>query len=445
MNHSAYTIPVRLSFLLFFAIILYSCSDNDQLFDGGNGTEVNPYQISTVEQLQEIAEEENLDKHFIQINDIDASPSAEFQDGSGFQPIGTREQPFTGSYNGNGNSISSLLVHNQRSGENAVGFFGYVQDGLIENLTIDNRSPSWLNKIEKSAIGNNINVNAPGPLMSQVELSEARGVGGFIGFNDGGTVRNCAYLGVAGGFISQGMAGFIGVNTGTVENTHFNGSLSSGSVAGFVWINAGTISQSSANGSADGMTGWGFASSNYGQIINSYVNMEVNGTNGAAGFVRNHEDGIIQSSFATGRTSSSINISGFVLNNYAEINNVYSTMNLEVVDFDAPRQIAGVVLSNEENGTIENSYFADSVEITGSSDFTKAAIIENRGILDNVYWDSERSGLLETVISGSTEGATGLTTTQITGPEAKQNMPEFDWTNVWRTTEGYPVLRWEEE
>jgi len=25
-------------------------------------------------------------------------------------------------------------------------------------------------------------------------------------------------------------------------------------------------------------------------------------------------------------------------------------------------------------------------------------------------------------------------------------MPEFNWVNIWRTTEdGYPVLRWEEE
>lgn len=281
--------------------------------------------------------------------------------------------------------------------------------------------------------------------MSRVDLSETRGVGGFIGFNDGGTVRNCSYLGVAGGFISQGMAGFIGVNTGTVENAHFDGNLTSGSVAGFVWINAGTISQSSANGSADGMTGWGFVRSNYGQITNSSLNMDVNGTNGAAGFVGNHEDGIIQSSFATGTTSSSVNISGFVLNNNAEINNVYSTMNLEVVDFDAPRQIAGIALSNEDNGTIENSYFAGSVEINGSSDFTKAAIIENGGTLDNVYWDSERSGLFEAVLSGSNEGATGLTTTQMTGPAAEQNIPEFDWMNVWRTTDGYPVLRWQED
>ena len=412
---------------------------------GGNGSQPNPYQVHTLDDLVAISLEENLDKHYIQVADIDASASFELQNGSGFQPIGTREKPFTGSYNGNGHTISSLFVHNQKTGVNAVGFFGYVKDGLIENLTIDNRSPSWLNKTEMSGTGSNTSIIADGLLMNQVDLSETRGVGGFIGFNDGGTVRNSSYLGVAGGFISQGMAGFIGVNTGTVENAHFDGNLTSGSAAGFVWINTGEIRQSSAKGSADGITGWGFASSNYGKIINSYVNMDVNGTNGAAGFVGNHEDGIIQSSFASGVTSSSINISGFVLTNSAEISNVYSTMNLEVVDFDAPRQISGIAVTNKENGTIANTYFAGSVEITGSSDFSKAAIIENLGTLGSLYWDMERSGLNDAVFNGSPDGATGLNTSQMTGPAAEQNMPEFDWVNIWRTTEdGYPVLRWEE-
>jgi hypothetical protein len=412
---------------------------------GGDGSQANPYQVHTIDDLVAIGLEENLDKHFIQMGDIDASASEELSNGSGFQPIGTREQPFTGSYNGDGYTISSLFIHNQKTGDDAVGFFGYVKDGIIENITIDNRSPSWLNKVQKSAIENDTIMIVDEPPLNRVDLSETRGVGGFIGFNDGGIVRNCSYLGVAGGFISQGMAGFIGVNTGTVENAHFDGNLTSGSVAGFVWINAGEIRQSSAKGSADGITGWGFASSNYGHIINSYVNMDVNGTNGAAGFVGNHEDGIIQSSFASGVTSSSINISGFVLTNNAEISNVYSTMNLEVVDFDAPRQVSGIAVTNKENGVIENSYFAGSVEITGSSDFSKAAIIENLGLLDNLYWDMERSDLNDAVLDSSPDGATGLTTAQMTGPAAEQNMPEFDWVNIWRTTEdGYPVLRWEE-
>jgi|GEM_PF-2659475 len=440
------SIPFTIYFIVLLGCGTESRSLDKNFFEDGEGTLENPYQIANLDHLQAIGDTVHLDKHFIQIADIDASASTELQNGSGFQPLGTREQPFTGSYNGDGHTISSLFIHNQKTGDDAVGFFGYVKDGLIENITIDNRSPSWLNKVQKSAIENETIMIVDEPPINQVDLSETRGVGGFIGFNDSGIVRNCSYQGVAGGYISQGMAGFIGVNTGTVENAHFDGNLTSGSVAGFVWINAGEIRQSSANGSGDGITGWGFVSTNYGQIINSYVNMDVNGTNGAAGFAGTHEDGIIHSSFASGVTSSSIKISGFVLTNNAEVSNVYSTMNLEVVDFDAPRQISGIVVSNEENGVIENSYFAGSVQITGSSDFSKAAIIENLGLLENLYWDMEQSDLKDAVVNGSPEGATGLSTAQMTGPAAEQNMPEFDWVNVWRTTEdGYPVLRWEEE
>ncbi|TVR17470.1 MAG: hypothetical protein EA391_04710 [Balneolaceae bacterium] len=412
---------------------------------GGDGSEANPYLVYSIADLVAIGLEENLDKHYIQMGDIDASGSIELQNGSGFQPIGTREQPFTGSFNGNGYTIFGLFVHNQRSSNNATGFFGYMKNGLIEEVIIDNRSPSWLSKTEKNFSGQ-VGKISKEPIFSQADLTSTRGVGAFIGFNDGGTIRNSVYMGTAGGHIHQAMGGFAGVNTGVIENSHFNGNLSSGSVAGFVVINTGSIDQSSANGSASGMTGWGFVLTNYGQITNSFADIGVSGTNGAAGFVGYHEGGVITSSYASGIISSSIDISGFALNNNAEINNVHSVMDLDVVDFSASRRIAGVALSNKHNGRIENSYFAGSVEITGSSDFSKAAIIENQGTMDNVYWDKERSGLNNTVAVGSPDGATGLTTTQMTGPAAEQNMPGFDWVNLWRTTpDGYPVLRWEDE
>ena len=411
---------------------------------GGDGSETNPYLVHSLADLVAIGLEENLDKHYIMVSDIDASDSRDLQNGSGFQPIGTRERPFTGSFRGDGYTISSLWIHNQRAGDNAVGFFGYVKDGLIEDVIIDNRSPNWLNKAEKNLIGREGQI----PLelnYSKADLSNMRGIGTFVGFNDGGTIRNSVYMGLAGGHIHQGLGGFVGINTGLIENSHFDGNLSSGSVAGFVVINTGTINQSSAKGIAGGMTGWGFVLTNYGKIDNSFVDMNIGSANGAAGFVGYHEDGVITSSFASGSISSSIDISGFVLNNNAEISNVYSTISLEAVDFQASRKIAGIVFSNKQNGKIDNSYFAGSIDITGSSDFTKAAIFENMGTMENIYWDTELSGLNDTVVEGSPEGATGLTTIQMTGPSAEQNMAGFDWLNIWRTTEdGYPVLRWQE-
>ena len=70
----------------------------------------------------------------------------------------------------------------------------------------------------------------------------------------------------------------------------------------------------------------------------------------------------------------------------------------------------------------------------------------NSGMIEHGYWDKESTGMDTGVDQGDPEGATGLSTAQMTGPSAEQNMREFDWVNIWRTTEdGYPVLRWEEE
>jgi len=450
-QHTMHISPFTFLFIWLSAMTIISCGTDSGPFkglpfEGGNGTSENPFQVASVEQLQVIGDSLYLDKHFIQVTDIDASKSAEFQNGSGFQPIGTREKPFTGSFNGNGYTISALFIHNQRSSDNATGFFGYVKNGMIEDVTIDNQSPDWNKHIKASEQFKNRQKGYSEVRMSELDLSNARGIGGLVGYNDAGTVRNSVYKGGVSGHIHQGIGGFAGINTGLIENCHFVGNISSGSTAGFAWTNGGQIRNSSTEGSADGMTSHGFVSTNYGEIVNSYADMDISGSNGAAAFARSNIGGVIESSFATGSTFSGYNIAGFVRNNSGEIRNVYSTTELEVVDYYDDRQIAGIVVSNEDKGIIENSYFAGTVEITGSSGFTKAAIIENLGTVGSLYWDMERSGLNDAVENGPDEGATGLTTAQMTGPSTDQNMPGFDWVNIWRINEdGYPVLRWEGE
>jgi len=38
-------------------------------------------------------------------------------------------------------------------------------------------------------------------------------------------------------------------------------------------------------------------------------------------------------------------------------------------------------------------------------------------------------------------GATGLTTSEMQGTSAQENMPEFDWDEIWMTVSGnYPIL-----
>ncbi len=50
-------------------------------------------------------------------------------------PIGTKEKPFKGTFNGNNKTISNLII---TSGDDYIGFFGYAEGGAIQNLTIQN-------------------------------------------------------------------------------------------------------------------------------------------------------------------------------------------------------------------------------------------------------------------------------------------------------------------
>jgi trimeric autotransporter adhesin len=71
----------------------------------------NPYTVGTFDDLMAMRYENYLEKHFIQISDIDASPSKDIGDFSGFIPIRTLKAPFTGSYNGNGYQITDLAYY----------------------------------------------------------------------------------------------------------------------------------------------------------------------------------------------------------------------------------------------------------------------------------------------------------------------------------------------
>jgi len=416
---------------------------------GGDGSQANPYQVHTLDDLVAIGLEENLDKHYIQVADIDASESEKLNNGSGFTHIGDAEHPFTGVYDGDGFVIRDLHLNFNRS-DSHNGLFGYAKNAEIVNVIVDNSTQ--LNMKFKGFFDDAAQAtkHSASPKVAEWEFSHAeeRGIAGLVGTNDGGLVSHCYFKGRVKGDISQAVAGLVGINSGTIEHSSFEGEVSSGGGGvGLVFFNHGLISDSSVKARITGQVAFGFVGFNVGDILNSYADIDVAGSNGGAtGFVGRHESGTISSSFVRGRTFSGNSVAGFVNSNNAEIHDVYSATDLVMVDFNDNRTIAGFVVTNEENGNIENSYFTGSVEITGSSGFTKAAMIENLGTLGSLYWDMERSDLNDAVLDGSPDGATGLSTAEMRGPAAEKNMPGFDWVNIWRTTEGgYPKLRWEEE
>lgn len=121
-------------------------------------------------------------------------------------PIGTKNMPFSGNFDGNGHTISGLNY----SGEYA-GLFGYMNNGTISNI-----------KLADSSFAN------------------GTASGGICAVNNGGTIENSAVDNVA---VSGGTAGGIcGQNSGTITDCFFSGNVSSdGKSGGICGSNSGTI------------------------------------------------------------------------------------------------------------------------------------------------------------------------------------------------------------
>ena len=119
------------------------------LFDGGDGSELNPYLISTNKQLNLIRN--NLSASYKLTTDLDLTydtqnPSGQFYNGGkGWLPIGTTTNSysstfmgsyFTGNFDGNGYSITGLYIN--RSDEYYLGLFANLKGTSSKYLSIKN-------------------------------------------------------------------------------------------------------------------------------------------------------------------------------------------------------------------------------------------------------------------------------------------------------------------
>ena len=112
------TMPV--SFLTAYAEgigdVITALTENTSEFLGGNGTEENPYLISTKVHLNNVRK--YLDAHFKMVADIEfteddfAEGGDFYNEGQGWEPIGTDESSaFTGVFDGDGHTIAWLICH----------------------------------------------------------------------------------------------------------------------------------------------------------------------------------------------------------------------------------------------------------------------------------------------------------------------------------------------
>jgi hypothetical protein len=223
---------------------------------------------------------DNLRGNHILMNDLDfttagytelASPTA--NEGKGWQPIGTDDDLFTGTFDGQGYEIRDLFIY--RPDESAVGLFGVVEElGVIENVGIVNDNVTGYDDVG-GLVGKNKgivnNSNASGSVIGQSI------VGGLVGYNFFGTITDSYASSSVTGNTSVG--GLAGKNSGTASNSYSTSSVTGNvNVGGMVGENTGTVSNSYSTGKVTGNVNvGGMVGDNPGTVSDSFWDTETSG------------------------------------------------------------------------------------------------------------------------------------------------------------------------
>ncbi|MGN1165626.1 MAG: GLUG motif-containing protein [Lachnospiraceae bacterium] len=184
-------------------------------FAGGDGSEKYPYEISTAEELQYLADllgDENdkaydyRDKYYILTEDISLNDTSDYKNWSENRPkydwksIG-KENHFSGVFDGNNHTISGLYLNEDLQSKEAsdidYGLFALLY-GTVKNLTIKD---------------------------AYVEVSGySANVGMIAGDVAGGKILDCRVDGIVIAYDGN-YGGIAGVTSGTISGCEFSGSV----------------------------------------------------------------------------------------------------------------------------------------------------------------------------------------------------------------------------
>ena len=204
---------------LFFlsAFMLFTSLGYAQFSGSGSGTENDPYLIYDGWELYGVFND--LSAHYKLMADIDMAvflAEIEMED-EGWEPIGTAANPFTGTFDGNGKTISGLFIN--RPAMDYVGLFGYVNAATIKNITLRNCSI-----VAKSNVGTllgyscgDITLNNVKVYNTSVESKKGGNAGGIAGDCEG-TASIISDLELYNGNVSTASGNQIGGMFGSINS-----------------------------------------------------------------------------------------------------------------------------------------------------------------------------------------------------------------------------------
>jgi len=335
---------------------------------------------------------DNLGGNYLLMNDLDSATagyaelaSTAANQGKGWQPVGTSDDPFGGTFDGQGHEIRGMFIN--RPDEYSVGLFGAVDEtGVIENVKVVNTSVmgEWA-------------------------------VGGLVGENWGG-----------------------------VYNSYSDGAVSgTDSVGGLVGGNAGCVSSSSSAANVTGhwdVGGLVGCSDSYGTVSNSYSVGNVTGEWAVGGLMGGNLGGIVDKSYSTGGVTGEDYVGGLTGDNQGTLSNSYSSSSVT-----GEWYVGGLVGDNDSSGIVSNSYASGSV--TGYS-FVGGLVGSNWGAVSNSFWDIDTSGVTEsdggtgkTTVEMNDIVTFSEEDWNIIAVASGQTDPAYIWNIV--AGQAYPFLSWQ--
>jgi len=259
----------------------------------GNGTEQLPYRIRTCADLQLVAQDPNA--YYILEHDIDcidtytgtnplvglsAKWSGEFG-AKGFSPIGTFSIPWAGNLDGKCHSIRNLYI--DRSDEDYVGLFGYVDDAVIRNIRFSEFEIHGRNHVgglvgyAKDTIISEASASVATKIdddtmdFETITIVGNEQVGGLVGsLLLDSVIHNCYsnIVNVRGNISVGGLVGYRQTNSSIIN------SYSSETLSGVSGI-GGLVGLSGSSGPSGG--------SPFGEVISSYWDVEKSGVTDSSG------------------------------------------------------------------------------------------------------------------------------------------------------------------
>lgn len=183
------------------------------------------------------------------VNTTDASANAKLNanidlKSKAWTAIGTASKPYTGTFDGNGKTVSNLSI---TATSNNQGLFGVVKGGTVKNFTVSGKieigvatGVQRIGGVVGWAYGNakisDVTSNVTITDSETTSHTENRYIGGVVGYlgshqgNDGSvtaaTVEKCVYNGTLSLHKNQQIGGIVGVSfNSTVKNCSNNGSV----------------------------------------------------------------------------------------------------------------------------------------------------------------------------------------------------------------------------